>query len=108
MGDSSALGSREFLCAERSKTLLRQWFRSEFASIEGALKAIQFLDKAVLLSTPYPSTWNRRGNFGVAQRCHYLWYRQGARIFGWCEQRQYPAWVREVVKRDFYPNPPSD
>jgi hypothetical protein len=76
MGDISAPGSEEFLQVERSKTLLQEWFQSESASTEGTLKAIQFLDPTVLLSMPYPSSWDRGGKFGVGERCRYLWYRQ--------------------------------
>lgn len=82
---------------------LRRWFRGQGVSEEGAARAVLLLDASTLLSQPRPSRWNRRGTFGVQERCRYLWYRHAARILGWCERRKFPDVVTGILRRHVFP-----
>ena len=82
---------------------LRNWFAGQGVSGEGAAKAVQLLDATTLLAQPRPSRWNRRGAFGVQERCRYLWYRHAARILGWCERRRFPDTVTAILRTHVFP-----
>lgn len=82
---------------------LRSWFAGQGVSEEGAAQAVLLLDARTLLSQPRPSRWNRRGTFGVQERCRYLWYRHAARILGWCERRKFPDVVTGILRRHIFP-----
>ena len=82
---------------------LRNWFAGQGVSGEGAAKAVQLLDASTLLAQPRPSRWNRRGEFGVQERCRYLWYRHAARILGWCERRRFPDTVTAILRTHVFP-----
>lgn len=51
---------------------LRNWFAGQGVYVESAARAVHLLDASVLLAQPRPSHWNRKGNFGVQERCRYL------------------------------------
>lgn len=57
---------------------LEKWFADQGVSKEGGSRAVQLLDASTLLAQPRPSRWNRRGEFGIHERCRYLWYRHAA------------------------------
>jgi hypothetical protein len=82
---------------------LRIWFGKQGVSEVGASRAVQLLDASSLLAEPRPSRWNRRGNFGVQERCHYLWYRHAARILGWCERRRFPDNMTGFLRGHVFP-----
>lgn len=84
---------------------LENWFTGQGVSREGASRAVRLLDASALLSTPRPSRWNRRGNFGVQERCRYLWYRYAARILGWCDRRRFPDIVTRILREHIFPTP---
>ena len=92
--------SAERVCLELE---LENWFRGQGVSSEGALRAVRLLDPTALLAQPRPSRWNRRGNFGVQERCRYLWYRHAARILGWCERRTFPDIVTRILRGHVFP-----
>lgn len=52
-----------------------------------------------------PSRWNRRGKFGVQERCRYLWYRHAARILGWCDRKKFPDLVTGILRAHVFPTP---
>ena len=88
---------------------LAKWFAGQGVSTEGASRAVQLLDANTLLAQPRPSRWNRRGEFGVQERCRYLWYRHAARILGWCERRRFPDIVTGILRQHIFPtHGPSD
>lgn len=72
-------------------------------SEEGSARAVQLLDARTLLAQPRPSRWNRRGEFGVQERCRYLWYRHAARILGWCERKRFPDIVTRILRGHVFP-----
>ena len=82
---------------------LEKWFGRQGVSKEGASRAVQLLDANTLLAQPRPSRWNRRGTFGVQERCRYLWYRHAARILGWCERRRFPDIVTGILRQHIFP-----
>ena len=82
---------------------LQQWFTGQGVSLEGAARAVQLLDASTLLAQPRPSRWNRRGEFGVQERCRYLWYRHAARILGWCDRRRFPDIVTGILRGHVFP-----
>lgn len=82
---------------------LHKWFSGQGVSKEGATRAVQLLDASTLLAQPRPSRWNRRGEFGVQERCRYLWYRHAARILGWCERRRFPDIVTSILRGHVFP-----
>ena len=82
---------------------LQNWFAGQGVSTEGATRAVQLLDPATLLAHPCPSRWNRKGTFGVQERCRYLWYRHAARILGWCERRKFPDCVTTILRGHIFP-----
>lgn len=82
---------------------LRNWFRGQGVSEEAAARAVSLLDARTLLSQPRPGRWNRRGTFGVQERCRYLWYRHSARILGWCERRRFPDLVTSILRGHVFP-----
>jgi hypothetical protein len=82
---------------------LHKWFSGQGVSQEGATRALQLLDASILLAQPRPSRWNRRGQFGVQERCRYLWYRHAARILGWCERRRFPDFVTSILRGHVFP-----
>jgi hypothetical protein len=82
---------------------LHNWFLEQGVSMEGATRAVQLLDAHRLLAQPRPSRWNRRGEFGVQERCRYLWYRHAARILGWCERRKFPDLVTGILRAHVFP-----
>ena len=82
---------------------LQKWFGEQGVSEEGATRAVQLLDASTLLAQPRPSRWNRRGNFGVQERCRYLWYRHAARILGWCERKRFPDLVTGILRGHIFP-----
>jgi hypothetical protein len=82
---------------------LHNWFQEQGVSVEGAIRAVRLLDSSVLLAQPQPSRWNRKGDFGVQERCRYLWYRHAARILGWCERRRFPAIVTDILRGHAFP-----
>ena len=82
---------------------LQKWFLEQRVSVEGAARAVQLLDANTLLAQPRPSRWNRRGNFGVQERCRYLWYRHAARILGWCERKRFPDLVTGILRGHVFP-----
>jgi hypothetical protein len=94
----AASAERIFLESE-----LRNWFARQGVSETGAGRAIQLLDASALLAQPRPSRWNRRGEFGVQERCRYLWYRHAARILGWCERRRFPDAVTGLLRGHVFP-----
>ena len=83
---------------------LEKWFTGQGVSREGALRAVRLLDATALLAQPRPSRWNRRGNFGVQERCRYLWYRHAARILGWCERTRFPDIVTQLLRGHIFPD----
>ena len=82
---------------------LRNWFRGQGVSEEGAARAVLLLDARTLLAQPRPGRWNRRGTFGVQERCRYLWYRHAAVILGWCERRRFPDLVTGILRGHVFP-----
>ena len=84
---------------------LHKWFSGQGVSQEAATRAVQLLDASILLAQPRPSRWNRRGQFGVQERCRYLWYRHAARILGWCERRRFPDIVTSILRGHVFPTP---
>jgi hypothetical protein len=82
---------------------LHKWFSGQGVSQEGATLAVQLLDASILLKHPRPSRWNRRGQFGVQERCRYMWYRHAARILGWCERRRFPDIVTSILRGHIFP-----
>ena len=82
---------------------LQKWFTGQGVSVEGASRAVQLLDAEVLLAQPRPSRWNRKGEFGVQERCRYLWYRHAARILGWCDRRRFPDIVTSILRGHAFP-----
>lgn len=84
---------------------LENWFRGQGVSTEGASRAVRLLDASILLAQPRPSGWNRRGTFGVQERCRYLWYRHAARILGWCDRRKFPDIVTRILRLHVFPTP---
>lgn len=86
---------------------LRVWFASQGVSEEGAARAVQLLDRSTLLAQPRPRRWNRRGDFGLQERCRYLWYRHAARILGWCDRRRFPDVVTAILRQHAFPSPAS-
>lgn len=82
---------------------LEIWFTGQGVSSEGARRAVRLLDADALLSQPRPSRWNRRGTFGVQERCRYLWYRHAARILGWCDRRRFPDRVTRILRGHIFP-----
>jgi len=46
---------------------------------------------------------NRKGTFGIQERCRYLWYRHAARILGWCERRRFPDNVTGILRGHVFP-----
>lgn len=85
------------------ETDLQNWFAGQGVSAEGAARAVQLLDAGVLPAHPRPSRWNRKGNFGIQERCRYLWYRHAARILGWCERRRFPDSVTCILRGHVFP-----
>ena len=83
---------------------LRDWFLSQGVSQEGSARALELLDRSTLLAQPRPSRWNRRGEFGVQERCRYLWYRHAARILGWCDRRRFPDLVTCILRQHVFPS----
>ena len=83
---------------------LHKWFANQGVSEEGAARALQLLDASTLLAQPRPSRWNRRGDFGVQERCRYLWYRHAARILGWCERKRFPDIVTGILRAHIFPS----
>jgi hypothetical protein len=92
--------SAERVCLEVE---LENWFTGQGVSSEGASRAVRLLDATALLAQPRPSRWNRRGNFGVQERCRYLWYRHAARILGWCDRTRFPDIVTRLLRRHIFP-----
>lgn len=84
---------------------LHNWFISQGVSTEAATRAVQLLDATRLLAHPRPSRWNRRGKFGVQERCRYLWYRHAARILGWCDRKKFPDLVTGILRAHVFPTP---
>ena len=82
---------------------LQSWFASQGVSVAGATRAVQLLDASVLLAQPRPSRWNRKGYFGIQERCRYLWYRHAARILGWCDRRRFPDIVTSLLRGHVFP-----
>ena len=85
------------------ESVLRNWFAQQGVSEAGASRAVVLLDASTLLSQPRPSRWNRRGTFGVQERCRYLWYRHAARILGWCDRRRFPGEVTAILRGHIFP-----
>ena len=83
--------------------VLHRWFAAQGVSEEGATRAVRLLDASTLLAQPRPSHWNRRGAFGIQERCRYLWYRHAARILGWCECRRFPDIVTGILRTHVFP-----
>ena len=98
--------SRASASAERDsfECELHKWFEGQGVSKEGATRAVQLLDASTLLAQPRPSRWNRRGEFGLQERCRYLWYRHAARILGWCERRRFPDSVTSILRGHVFPS----
>lgn len=104
MGDSvSRRGEEEAKELVGVEAELHRWFRVEGASEEGSRKAVALLNSDYLLAQPRPRRWNRRGEFGHAERCRYLWYRHAAKILGWCERHQFPDFIRNLLREQYYP-----
>jgi hypothetical protein len=82
---------------------LQKWFSKQGVSEEGSAQAVQLLDARTLLAQPRPSRWNRKGEFGVQERCRYLWYRHAARILGWCERKRFPDIVTSILRGHVFP-----
>ena len=83
--------------------VLKCWFASQGVSEVGATRALRLLDASTLLAEPRPSRWNRRGAFGIQERCRYLWYRHAARILGWCERKRFPDIVTGILRLHVFP-----
>ena len=83
--------------------VLQRWFATQGVSEVGATRALRLLDASTLLAEPRPSRWNRRGAFGIQERCRYLWYRHAARILGWCERRRFPDIVTVILRTHVFP-----
>ena len=92
--------SAERVCLEVE---LVNWFAQQGVSGVGASRALRLLDATALLAEPRPSRWNRRGNFGVQERCRYLWYRHAARILGWCDRQRFPDVVTRLLRGHIFP-----
>lgn len=92
--------SAERVCLEVE---LANWFTQQGVSRVGASRVLRLLDATALLAEPRPSRWNRRGNFGVQERCRYLWYRHAARILGWCDRQRFPDVVTRLLRRHIFP-----
>ena len=84
--------------------ILQRWFAAQGVSEEGATRAVRLLDASTLLVQPRPSRWNRRGAFGIQERCRYLWYRHAARILGWCDRRRFPDIVTGILRDHVFPS----
>ena len=82
---------------------LQSWFELQGVSVDGATRAVKLLDASVLLAQPRPSQWNRKGDFGIQERCRYLWYRHAARILGWCDRRRFPDIVTSLLRGHVFP-----
>jgi hypothetical protein len=82
---------------------LESWFTGQGVSSEGASRVVRLLDATTLLAQPRPSRWNRRGDFGIQERCRYLWYRHAARILGWCERTRFPDIVTRILRAHIFP-----
>lgn len=82
---------------------MENWFTGQGVSSEGASRAVRLLDATALLAQPRLSRWNRRGNFGVQERCRYLWYRHAARILGWCDRTRFPDIVTRILRGHIFP-----
>ena len=97
--------SNTWACANRIslESELRNWFTEQGVTEEGAARAVGLLDASTLLAQPRPSRWNRRGTFGIQERCRYLWYRHAARILGWCERRRFPDIVTGILRGHVFP-----
>lgn len=92
--------------AEGHCAVIWRWFRSQGIAEAGASRAVRLLNAEVLLTEPRPGRWNRRGEFGVEERCRYLWYRHAAKILGWCERQHFPNEIRDILRTKCFP-PPS-
>ena len=100
MENSGSCKSAERISLE---AVLQRWFADQGVSQEGATRAVCLLDASTLLAQPRPSRWNRRGAFGVQERCRYLWYRHAARILGWCDRRRFPDLVTGILRGHAFP-----
>lgn len=105
MGDSGSLqGEGEAQRIGGVEGELFSWFRVQGVSEEGSRKAIALLDSRYLEEEPRPRRWNQKAEFGHQERCRYLWYRHAARILGWTERTQFPDFVRELLRSEYYPS----
>ncbi|KAG0595748.1 hypothetical protein M758_UG193600 [Ceratodon purpureus] len=84
------------------RRLLHSWFCEQGLSEDRATHAIQLCKGKFLEEQPRPTAWNRRGSFGVSERRRYLWYRHAARLLGWCERKQFPPLVTDILRSHVY------
>lgn len=72
MANKDFAGSRDTQGKSEIREELYRWFRSQGVVEAGAAKAIRLLDVTALEVEPRPSKWNRRGQFGIEERCRYF------------------------------------
>ena len=82
---------------------LHSWFLGQGVLEGSATQAIRLCESKYLQAQQHPASWNRRGKFGVQEHCRYLWYRHAARLLGWCERKQFPTLVTEILRAHIYP-----
>jgi hypothetical protein len=87
---------------------LLQWALEQGLSLGQVDKFLNLFDAATLLSIPKPSHWKKSGFHGPQERHRYFWYRHTAQLLGWCERREFPAWVLAFVRGEVYPSPIAD
>ena len=104
MGESSA----ELAGLDVHELVIWRWFRSQGVAEAGATRAVRLLDRTLLLKEPRPARLNRRGQFGAEKRCRYFWYCHAAKILGWCERKQFPSEIRDILRCNCFPSPTGE
>lgn len=90
------------------RVVLQRWFRSQGVSESGIRKVVLLCDHEYLLAQRRPPSWNRQGNFGQHARLRYFWYRYAARLLGWCERKQFPPFIRDILRLQIFPSASND
>ena len=85
------------------RRILHSWFLGQGVSEGSAAQAIRLCEGKYLQAQRRPTSWNRRGKFGVWEHCRYLWYKHAARLLRWCERKQFPTLVTEILRTHIYP-----
>jgi hypothetical protein len=82
---------------------LHSWFLGQGVSEGSVVQAVCLCEGKYLQAQRRPASWNRRGKFKIQEHCRYLWYRHVARLLGWCERKQFPTLVTEILRTHIYP-----